>query len=76
MAYSQIAPGRRAHTVAFLVDGRDYFSARLDNGGVRVGLVGGTCYDVPAGHAYFDRIVAAETESTVETIHDELTSTH
>lgn len=61
----------RAHTTTFLFNDGDYFTAHLDNGGVRIGMVGGTCYDVPPGHAYYDRVIEAETRKDVEDYHDE-----
>ena len=63
----------RATTTEFLFSDGDYFVALTDEPGVRVGIVGGTCFDVPAGHAYFDRICEASTRSVVEGYHDELT---
>jgi hypothetical protein len=63
----------RATTTTFITKTDDYFTAHLDNGGVRIGFVGGTCFDVPAGHAYYDRIVES-TGSMVEEYHDELMS--
>ena len=40
---------------------------------IRIGIVGGTCFDVPRGHAYYDRIAEATTRNEVEGYHDELT---
>lgn len=70
MALSQVTT-RRGHTTAFIVDGADYFSAHLDNGGVRIGLVGSVAYDIPAGHTDYARAVAAADESAVEVMVDE-----
>lgn len=59
-------------TTTFIVKGLDYFVAHLDNGGVRLGMVGGTCFDIPAGHAWFDRITECANESQAEEYFDEL----
>jgi hypothetical protein len=72
MTYSQTIAGRRAHTTKFIVDGRDFFVALTDMPGVRVGMVGGTCFDVPVGHAYHDRIAESHNEATAEEYFDEL----
>ncbi|AVS67879.1 hypothetical protein C8245_21365 [Paracidovorax avenae] len=64
----------RARTTAFLFRDADYFSAHLNDGGVRIGIVGGVCYDLPAGHAYHARAAEASARATVEDLHDELTS--
>lgn len=65
---------KRAHTVNFLFKNEDYMTATLDNGGVRIGFIGGIMFDVPKGHAYFDRISEADCAKTVEDLHDELMS--
>lgn len=62
----------RAHTTTFLFNDGDYFVAMLDDGGVRIGLTGVTCYDIPKGHAWFDRVCEADTRAWVEELHDEL----
>lgn len=43
-----------ARTTEILNESADHFVADLDNGGVRVGMVGSVCIDFPAGHKYFD----------------------
>lgn len=63
----------RPRIAEFIVKGQDYFSARLTDGGVRIGLVGGTCYSLPASHPRYAEAVAANTELAIETIHDEIT---
>lgn len=62
----------RATTTKMLFSDDDYFVALTDMPGVRIGMVGGTCYDVPRGHAYYDRICEADTRAAVEDYHDEL----
>lgn len=37
-----------AHTIEILIPGEDFFVARLDTGGVRVGLKRAKCADFPA----------------------------
>jgi cell division FtsZ-interacting protein ZapD len=64
----------RAKTNKFLFDDGDYFVALTDAPGVRIGIVGGTCFDIPAGHAWFDRVRDASIRAEVEALHDELTA--
>jgi hypothetical protein len=35
-------------------------------------MVGGDCFDVPTGHAYYDRITEIENEHDAEEMFDEL----
>lgn len=62
----------RGHTTEFIVDGVDFFVAMTDLPGVRVGMVGGTCFDIPRGHAYHDRICECGNEQHAEAYFDEL----
>jgi hypothetical protein len=39
---------------------------------VRIGMVGGTCLDIPAGHAYHDRLTECTNENDAEEYFDEL----
>ena len=64
----------RGCLIKFLFHDADYFIGLTDRAAVRIGLVGGTCYDVPAGHAYYERIAEATSRVEVEDLHDELTS--
>lgn len=66
----------RANTTRFLFQDGEYFVALTDMPGVRVGFVGGTCFDVPNGHAYFDRLAAVSTRREAEDYHDELMSAY
>lgn len=66
----------RATTTKILFTDGDYFTAETDAPGVRIGIINGTCFDVPRGHAYYDRIHDADTRSLVEAYHDELTSAY
>ena len=62
-----------AKTTAIICENTDgYFVAFLDNGGVRVGLRGCTCYDFPESHEDFKRCTEL-TIGTVEDAHDEFT---
>jgi hypothetical protein len=63
---------QRAKTTLFVVKGRDYFVALTDMPGVRVGMVGGECIDVPKGHAYYDRLTECGNEHDAEDYFDEL----
>lgn len=62
----------RGRTTKFLFDDGEYFVALTDQLAVRVGRVGGTCFDIPMGHAYFERIAEAASPIEVEALHDEL----
>lgn len=66
----------RGTTTKFLFNDGDYFVALTDRNCVRIGIVGGTCYDVPNGHAYYDRIAESTSRVEVEDLHDELTSAY
>ena len=66
----------RATTTKMLFTDADYFTAETDANGVRIGMVGGTCYDIPTGHAWFDRVHEATTRAEVEDLHDELTTAY
>lgn len=48
-----------------------YFTAHLDNGGVRIGLVDCECFDFPSDHEDYARIVALSADE-LESAHDEL----
>lgn len=62
-----------ASTTTMICENTDgYFAAFLNNGGVRVGLVGCTCFDIPLDHKDFKRC-ASLTMETVEETHDEFT---
>ncbi len=62
----------RGTTTKFLFSDGDYFVALTDRNCVRIGLVGATCFDIPAGHAYYDRIAESTSRVEVEDLHDEL----
>ncbi len=62
----------RSTITEFLFQDGDHFTALTDMPGVRIGLVGSACFDVPRGHAYYDRIVEANTSKDVEDYFDEL----
>lgn len=61
----------RAKTTELILDSADYFAARLDNGGVRVGLKGEHHFDFPEGHKETSRVLACSTVEEVEILHDE-----
>lgn len=67
---------RRGITTKFLFTDGDYFVAMTNTGCVRIGLAGCTCYDIPPGHAWFDRVREADTRATIEDLHDELISAY
>lgn len=62
----------RAHTTKIIFDDGDYFTAMLDDGGIRIGLKGFNCYDIPSGHAWFARVAEATTRVEIESYHDDL----
>ena len=65
-----------SHTTTFLFRSDDYFTALTDRDEVRIGFIGGTCFNTPRGHAYYDRICEASTAAEVESYHDELMSAY
>lgn len=68
-----------AHTTNFLFKSANYFVALLDNEGVRIGLVGAYCTDIPNGHAMFAEVVecaARGDASEVEELSDAIYCTH
>lgn len=68
---------KHAHTTTFIVPDTDdgYFVAKLDNGGIRVGLLECATFDIPAGHAMY-AAAASLTAGTVEQFHDERMSVY
>ena len=52
----------------------DYYTALLDDGGVRVGRQGRAMHDIPKGHPQFGRAFKASTLAEVKALYDELTS--
>ncbi len=52
----------------------DYYTALLDDGGVRVGRQGRAMHDIPKGHLQFYRVFEARTLAEVKALYDELTS--
>ena len=52
----------------------DYYTALLDDGGVRVGRQGRAMHDIPDGHLQFGRAFEARTLAEVKALYDELTS--
>lgn len=68
-----------AHITNFLFKSSDYFVAMLDNAGIRIGLVGDYCTDIPAGHAMFSKVAecgARGDASEVEELSDAIHSIH
>lgn len=59
---------------SFLVHGPDYYAAKLDNGGVRIGLTGAAYFDLSPQHALFAEAMAVATVEQAEAMHDELSS--
>ncbi|WP_027813354.1 hypothetical protein [Burkholderia cenocepacia] len=63
---------QRGRITEFLFDNGDYFVARTDMPGVRIGMVGGTCFELPAGHAYYNRVCEIANAVDAEEMFDEL----
>lgn len=60
-----------AHITEFIAENEDgYFTAYLDDGGVRIGLRGCNCFAFPADHAEYARVVALRADQ-IEAAHDE-----
>lgn len=51
-------------------DAQGYFTADLDNGGVRIGLRGCECFSFINTHPLYNRIIALYA-SQIEAVHDE-----
>lgn len=64
------ADAMTARISTFIVNGADYFVANLDDGGVRVGLVGGECISFSEGHKYRAEVCAITNESDAEAFFD------
>lgn len=62
----------RAKTTKMLFNDGEFFVSLTDMPGVCVGMSWGTRFDVPRGHAYYDRIAEATTRQEVEGYFDEL----
>lgn len=61
---------RKGYISTFIIDGRDYFAAHLEDGGARVGMVGGNAYDFPATHPTHAEVIALASEAEAETLFD------
>ncbi len=61
---------QRAHTTTIFVDTKDYIAADLDDGGVRIGLYGRTCFELPATHDLYNAVKECKTSDDVEEIFD------
>lgn len=60
-----------AHITEFIAENEDgYFTAHLDDGGVRIGLRGSNCFVFPADHSEYARVVALQADE-IEAAHDE-----
>lgn len=66
-----------SHIAHFIVNGKDYFAAHTDNGGVRIGNVGGFIIEFPSDHEAYDRVrLGSRTEGAVEALVDEFAAKH
>ena len=65
-----------AKTTNMLFNDGEYFVANLNDGGVRIGFAGMECFDIPKGHAWFDRVLEANSRPVVEDLHDQLMSAY
>lgn len=63
--------GRAKTTEIIFEDESGYFSAMLDNGGIRIGLKGCQHFDFPKGHKEHGRVLAASLVGEIEILHDE-----
>ncbi|WP_186239344.1 hypothetical protein [Burkholderia gladioli] len=61
-----------AHITKFIVEDTadGYFTAHLDNGWVRIGLVGCECFAFSPDHAEYNRVVSLSADD-IEAAHDE-----
>lgn len=53
-----------------IVDGREYFTAKLANGWVRVGCIGSYAFDFPAEHETNAEVLVCTDEAEAETLFD------
>jgi hypothetical protein len=61
----------RAHTTAMICETAEgYFAAFLDNGGVRIGMRDNACFDFPADHKEFQKVISLTVDS-VESAFDD-----
>lgn len=61
---------KTAHTIEFIVKGNDFFVANLDDGGIRVGMVGGVCYNLIRDNALFGVAANCSNEADAESCFD------
>ena len=61
-----------ADTTTFIVNGTEYFSANLNNGNIRIGVVGLPAIDLPKGHKFFEMAASAANENEVEAAFDQM----
>jgi len=59
------------HIVDFIVDG-EYFVANVDDGRVRVGLIGIMSVDIPAHHPLYNQALEAVDVQDAEDLFDDL----
>lgn len=62
----------RVYIEDFVFNDADFFVGKLNTGDVRIGMVGGQCFTIPQGHAWYDRVVEADTRVAAEDLFDEL----
>lgn len=63
---------RVGHITTFIFDDGEFFCAHTDMPGVRVGMNNINAFNIPRGHAFYDRAVEADTRTLVEALFDEL----
>ena len=61
-----------ASTTTFIVNGTEYFSANLNNGNIRIGLVGLPAIDIPKGHKFFEMAASVANENEVEVAFEQM----
>jgi hypothetical protein len=72
----EVEERQMAHTTKVLFDDGDYFVALTDRNGVRIGLKNVRSFDVPYGHAYYDRIAETTSTDEAEGYFDEMVAAH
>lgn len=59
-----------AHTTDFIFDNGVFFVANTDSGCVRVGMNGGSCFDLCVDNSLYSRAIFADSAESAESVFD------
>ncbi len=62
----------RPHITSFIVKTDDYFTAHLDNGAVRIGMVSYYSFEFMPEHEHYQAVINAKNAASVEALFDTL----